>query len=372
MTALLTNSTISVARELAVKYGLEEAVLLSHLNEAVIIRGVKGKDGHAWVKLEGPRLLKLFPFWNTQDLQRIIQSLNNQSAIIVASPPVSESNELIYRLIPQQLSASVEQRMAPVTQAIARPTPTQFNAASPMAPNWQPSEDDMRTLTQFGVSREFALEQLTEFVSYWRERGTAHNAWGSKFAAQVRRKWREHQQDEAESARKQPLNEGWIPGDDVTNILLRDGVPQSFIDDCVPEFKLYWRERGDSSSTWDSKFLQHIRRQWQSYSHNIKHDTNPQPIAPNWQPDRDVIDILAMANIPADFAASVVGEFVLYWRESQQLHRSWNSKFLQHVKHRWAQRHQQGVVSTTGDNHGNRATRDLSTGELVQDRSWAN
>ena len=100
MTALLTNSTLSVTRELAVKYGLEEAVLLGHLNEAVIIRGVTGRDGHAWAKLEGARLLKLFPFWNTADLQRLVQSLHNQQAIIVASPPISESNELIFRLVP--------------------------------------------------------------------------------------------------------------------------------------------------------------------------------------------------------------------------------------------------------------------------------
>jgi hypothetical protein len=37
------------------------------------------------------------------------------------------------------------------------------------------------------------------------------------------------------------------------------GINPNFIEDAVPEFILYWRDRGDVSSTWDSKFIQHVR-----------------------------------------------------------------------------------------------------------------
>ena len=29
---------------------------------------------------------------------------------------------------------------------------------------------------------------------------------------------------------------------------------------------LYWKERGDKSNTWDSKFVQHVKRQWNFYT----------------------------------------------------------------------------------------------------------
>ncbi|NRA25561.1 MAG: hypothetical protein HRU08_14040, partial [Oleispira sp.] len=32
----------------------------------------------------------------------------------------------------------------------------------------------------------------------------------------------------------------------------------------------------------------------------------------------------------------LIAEFVLYWRDSNQLQTSWNSKFLQYVKQQWA------------------------------------
>ena len=37
-------------------------------------------------------------------------------------------------------------------------------------------------------------------------------------------------------------------------------------DDAVPEFVLYWRERGETIKTLNSKFINHILRQWARYS----------------------------------------------------------------------------------------------------------
>ena len=57
------------------------------------------------------------------------------------------------------------------------------------------------------------------------------------------------------------------------------------------------------------------------------------------------------------FAREQVPEFVLYWLESKQPHASWNTKFITHVKYRWARRHDQawqgetdGFVATHTDN----------------------
>ena len=54
-----------------------------------------------------------------------------------------------------------------------------------------------------------------------------------------------------------------------------------------------------------------------------------------------------------------------------QLHKSWNTKFLQHVKYNWAKRN---ALETHGGQQGTRATgrtRDRSLSDDLNDRSWA-
>lgn len=89
-----------------------------------------------------------------------------------------------------------------------------------------------------------------------------------------------------------------------------------------------------------------------------------------WSPSEDVFEILAMASIDRNFAQSIVPEFVLYWRDSNQLHTSWNSKFLQHAKHLWSKRlnGQQGNAATSQRDYIASTTLE----ERLSDTSWAN
>jgi hypothetical protein len=130
----------------------------------------------------------------------------------------------------------------------------------------------------------------------------------------------------------------WQPGTEALEILVRSGIDQDFVAAAVPEFILYWRERGDVCNTWDSRFIAHIRRQWARYESSNQFNTEPQRIAADWQPSEDVYDILRMANIDVAFAREILPEFVIYWRDTNQVYSSWNSRFLQHVKTRWARR----------------------------------
>ena len=70
------------------------------------------------------------------------------------------------------------------------------------------------------------------------------------------------------------------------------------------------------------------------------------------------------ANIDLKFAQHQVAEFVLFWRDSNQVHASWNTRFLQFVKQRWAKRHSEGDPQS-------KSTRDLTLAEQLTDRSWA-
>ena len=158
-------------------------------------------------------------------------------------------------------------------------------------------------------------------------------------------------------------------------ILTRAGVDGGFIAEAVPEFILYWRERGDAPKELNSRFIQHIRVQWAKYSSSLTHNTEPRRIPENWQPSEDVFDILRMSHIEPDFARSVLPEFIVYWRDSNQAHTSWNSKFIQHVKYHWAKRHQ---MEQAGSSHAGQQgpgttgrTRDRSLEQDLTDTSWA-
>ncbi len=157
--------------------------------------------------------------------------------------------------------------------------------------------------------------------------------------------------------------------------MARSRIDRDFIDQAVPEFILYWRERGAAPKELNSKFIQHIRIQWAKYSSSLEHSTEPTRIPGNWQPSEDVYDVLRMSHIDMDFARDLLPEFIVYWRDSNQAHLSWNSKFIQHVKYHWAKRHQ---LTQADHSHGGQQgphpagrTRDRSLQDDLNDTSWA-
>ena len=142
--------------------------------------------------------------------------------------------------------------------------------------NWQPSQDALRQLSQLGVTKEFALQQIPQFVAYWNERNVPRHSWESKFIKEV---WRQWQQEETLNNRRRKeisVTDQWQPSSDALDILtIKGGINKNFVEDAIPEFVLYWRDRGDVSSTWDSKFIHHVRRQWQFFTGITDQDTMP-------------------------------------------------------------------------------------------------
>jgi hypothetical protein len=140
----------------------------------------------------------------------------------------------------------------------------------------------------------------------------------------------------------------------------------------VPEFVLYWREQNPKEKALNSKFIQHIRRQWARYTASLSHDTEPTRIPADWRPSEDVFDILRMSHIDADYAESLLPEFLVYCRDSNKLYKSWNTKFLQHVKYNWARRNEIAPHGEQQGSHQAGRTRDRSLTDDLTDRSWAN
>src|SRR5690554_1363702 len=366
--SLIPEKPLVVSPSLAATIGLDEAVMLSLLNDIALCQA----QPNVPLDLDESQVSRLLPFWNDYDIQRISRNLHDQGIIALSSAPYQESRRLTLTF------SGGAQAAAPARPRRSSSAPASANL---IAPNWQPDTELMRHIAQHGIPDYFVRRHLPEFIAYWRERGESHHAWGARFLKHLLRQWRAEETDQFRRDQEVAMHSTWRPSQDALEVLVKHAnISLAFIEDAIAEFVLYWRERGDVTRTWNSKFIQHVKRQWLRYNSALEHSTEPQRIPENWQPSQDVYDVLKLANIDLAFAQRQVPEFVLYWRDSNQVHSSWNTKFLQHVKYHWARQHalttvnSQQVNSHAGQQHtsSTRSTRDRSLVEDLTDRSWAN
>jgi hypothetical protein len=417
---LIQEQHLVIPTTLAATIGLEEAVMLQIMADCLKHRPTEIRDGASWVNLHINDALKLMPFWNEEQIERISRHLQNLGIIHLHPHSLMQSRQLVFafsdgdeahpgitdsrrtdshstdnhstsgpatRASGLLRPASAAQQPArpainlsaiapstfPVTAAESAPVYAPEPTPAPAAPSqpacgattatqahcghtrrgavkmydsWQPNAELLRKLQEFnGIPADFIQPLVPEFVVYWRDRQSTTFSWEARFMKHVTREWqqaaasREEARNTATTKAEQAMHDHWQPSEDALEILLRSGIDAQFVQDAVPEFILYWRDRGDISSTWDSRFIAHIRRQWARYESSMQYDTEPHRIDSNWQPSGDVYDILHLANIDSEFAKATVAEFVVYWRDTNQVYNSWNSRFLQHVKTQWARRH---------------------------------
>ena len=370
--SLIPEKPIVISPTLAATIGLEETVFLQVLQECVAHGSPIPSSGFDWVTVSASKLLTLLPFWREADIRRLSASLHEKGLLLIGGSPFSEQldfrfafNELVYRQ-PQ----TVNKPMAPP------PAPQIPHAAKTIGGSWLPSSDALRQLAQLGVTKTFADQQIPQFVAYWRERNVPRHSWESKYIKEVWRQWQQAESTNRRRSLEVSLTGEWRPSKDALDILItKGGINPNFIDDAVPEFILYWRDRGDVSNTWDSKFIQHVRRQWQFYTGIMEQDAMPRPMPAQWQPKESVYDVLQMANIDRQFAQHGIPEFVLYWQENGTPHASWSTKFLQYVKRQWARHNQpQSESETDGKQQGSYTKgriRDRNIIDALSDRSWA-
>ncbi len=376
--SLIPERQLLFSPVLAATIGLEEAILLQHLQQVFEHHRPQLRNGYSWFSIERAYLLRTLPFWTVEDLHRISRALVDKGILLIDTPPLLTSEQLTFAL---NEPAASSKPAAPASPPPPTALPTR-RSAGVLPMHWSPSEDLLQLLAlNHTIPRQFALDQLEDFIFYWRERGETSQAWENKFRQHVIAIWRRQQQHQAEAFRvpvATTLDNNWRPSADAMDIMVRGEIARDFIEDSIPEFILYWRERGPTPKQFkefNSKFIQHIRIQWAKYSSSLEHSTEPKRISEQWLPSEDVYDILRLSHIDTEFARSLLPEFIVYWRDSNQAQTSWNSKFIQHAKYHWAKRHQiehaghshagQQGTSTTG------RTRDRSLEQDLTDTSWA-
>ncbi|QEI13411.1 DnaT-like ssDNA-binding domain-containing protein [Cellvibrio japonicus] len=390
--SLISERPLLISPSLAATIGLEEACMLSVLSDLAAYRPLREANGRQWLELDEGWVQKLMPFWTDYDIQRISKSLRDKGIIQLASAPYVTSRQLIL---------AFDNHLADnPTQPHVQPEAPQIHpGANLISPHWQPDTELLKRIAEHNIPEYFIRQQLPEFITYWRERGEISHAWGAKFLKDVLHKWRHHQTQIARETREQQerrqrddeavflqrdqetaMHSHWRPSRDALEVLVKHaGISLAFVEDAIPEFVVYWQERGDVGRTWNSKFIQHVKRQWLRYNTALEHDSEPRRLPEHWQPSKDVYDVLKLANIDLNFAQQQLPEFVLFWRDSNQLHSSWNTKFLQHVKFHWAKQHALNTDPSTQVNahagqplaHPSGRTRDSSLAQQLNDRSWA-
>ena len=81
-----------------------------------------------------------------------------------------------------------------------------------------------------------------------------------------------------------------------------------------------------------------------------------------WRPSQTLFDMLPRHSIPAEFAESLLDEFVLYWLDKDRRESNWDQKFLAWVKREWVNkqtrdaRKQLAEQGNKGVNHENTRT----------------
>ncbi len=379
---MLPEHSIVFSPTLAVTIGLEEAILLQVITELLKYRSVE-RTSHPklrWVEVKANELLTLLPFWNQDRIQKTCNSLQNLGIVSIEQ---SENQDSLWIAVDDSTKNEIEQQKTSVSAHTSHKNPSSITslaqdqrARNLISVGWQPDENWIRLCKQYSIPEDFIQTLIPEFVAYWRERGQARFSWGNAFYKHVLKEWRQEQTRRGAHELASTMSPDWLPSQDAVDILEKSGISLSFIEDAVPEFVLYWRERGVVHGTWNTRFIEHIRRQWAKFTASFGVDDTPRPISEDWQPSVECIEILHLAEIDEEYARSRVPEFIMYWRDSQQARASWNTVFLQFIKMDWARR--LSDLQAQGNIHAEDQTITGSPEEKLRarleqlaDRSWA-
>ena len=368
--SLITERPLLVYPTLAATIGLEEAIMLQALSEISVFnlsQTTRDSQIPNTFTVTRDQIKAFFPFWKENEIDRIKDSLVAMGVISIQKGQVE--TELTIEINEPSARKSVVSSVRKNSSEVSRTT-------SIISANWQPEENWIRLCRQHSIPEKFARSLIPEFVNYWRDRGQSRFSWGNAFYKHVIREWREEQTRIGAKESSTPMSAEWKPSLDATAILENSGIGYSFIEDAIPEFVLYWQERGVSHGAWNTKFVEHIRRQWAKYSASFNLDDTPRVIADDWEPSADCYEILELAEIDEQFARSRVPEFVMYWKDSQQVKSSWNTVFLQYIKQSWGRqlRKSQSIENHYAENQFINRSSEQKIKERFQqfsDRSWA-
>src|SRR5690606_22325091 len=164
---LFSDKTIALSATLAATIGLEEAVLLTVLNDAASLQN------QAWARLGKQALRQQLPFWDDVTIRRILQNLLDKGLLTLSGPMFPDAEGLMFSFTPP---AGQPQASAPAPQprpAVAEPRPRPATATpmnppaappanlkQPLPERWRPNTETLQRLEQHGIPASFSWSQL--------------------------------------------------------------------------------------------------------------------------------------------------------------------------------------------------------------------
>ena len=301
----MSDSRISFSKEIASTIGLSEAVLLEVLRES----GLEGRNLN--------ELQNLLSFWTEKELMEHLKSLLSKGLVLenktqtLSSFSVKEiqtggrrestienswqpEKELLDQIleygIPEEFTYSQVEDFKHLNQEKEEKNKSwgikflrfvikqwrqkeakdnQKKKRKPIGTNWKPEGEAREILVRSGVDNDFIDKEIPEFVLYWSEKKEESDIWNSKFIAHIRRQWGRQQNVNEKDDLPFKIDSKWLPNEDFYDVLTLTDIPKEFADSSVSEFILYWKETGQSHNSWNSKFLQHVKFQWQKHNQNL-------------------------------------------------------------------------------------------------------
>lgn len=136
--------------------------------------------------------------------------------------------------------------------------PIQSSESRKIENDWEPSEDTLEIIEMAQISNDFINLKLKEFKVYWSERGQKKNNWNITFIDFIRREWTK--ENNSNKGLPYTIDEKWFPDEDVFDILNLSEITKDSALKYLREFILYWKDKGAAFTTWNSKFIDHVKR----------------------------------------------------------------------------------------------------------------
>ena len=294
----MADSKITFSKEIASTLGLEEAILVEFLKSSKTDKPVSFNQ-----------ISQELNFWNKEKLTLLLENLFKVG--LISNVMHQGSMHFIFKKTNQKIELNKENKWIPDKEVLDQITeygiPEDFanlqiddfkklseeknetsnnwgikflrfvikkwrfkeaednkkKKTKPIAKDWAPDDDAIEILIKSGVNEDFIDREIAEFILYWSERKEESDIWNSKFIAHIRRQWGRFKDVKENDNLPSKMTSEWNPNQDFFDILELTEITKEFAENAKPEFIMYWKETGQSLTSWNSKFLQHVKFHWE-------------------------------------------------------------------------------------------------------------
>jgi len=136
--------------------------------------------------------------------------------------------------------------------------------------SWTPSIQAFEVLSMGNINQHFIESKVNEFKMYWLEKNQLRDNWNVLFVDFIRREWVKENSDN--KGLPVCIYDDWKPSSDAFDILELANVSKNDALKHLKEFILYWKENGTALRSWNSKFVDFIKRKELIGSYEEKND----------------------------------------------------------------------------------------------------